>query len=65
MSKITRQSKIGELYATTVGHDALEKVLMQLNIPTSAITNPVVSNIKIEGLERNQEMDFSMPCLVW
>ena len=38
MSKITRQSKIGELYATTVGHDALEKVLMQLNIPTSAIT---------------------------
>ena len=48
MNKITRQSKIGELYATTVGHDALEKVLMQLNVPTSAITNPIVSNIKVE-----------------
>ena len=52
MNKITKQSKIGELYNTTVGHDALEKVLLQLNIPTSAITNPVVSNIKIEGLEK-------------
>ena len=52
VNKITRQSKIGELYATTVGHDALEKVLMQLNIPTTAITNPIVSNIKVEGLEK-------------
>ena len=52
MSKITRQSKIGELYATTVGHDALEKVLMQLNVPTSVITNPIVSNIKVEHLEK-------------
>ena len=51
MNKITKQSKIGELYNTTVGHDALEKVLMQLNIPTSAITNQIDSNIKVEGLE--------------
>lgn len=50
--KLTKQSKIGELYKTTVGHDALEKVLLQLNIPTSAITNPIVSNIKIQGLEK-------------
>lgn len=48
-NKITKQSKIGELYHTTVGHDALEKVLLQLNIPTVAITNPIVSNIKVEG----------------
>ncbi|MBQ8519280.1 MAG: alpha-glucosidase [Agathobacter sp.] len=52
VNKITKQSKIGELYSTTVGHDALEKVLLQLNIPTTAITNPIVSNIKIEGLEK-------------
>ena len=59
MNKITKQSKIGELYNTTVGHDALEKVLMQLNIPTSAITNPIVSNIKVEGLEKVLGKKFS------
>ena len=33
-------------------NDALEKVLMQLNIPTAAITNPIVSNVKVESLEK-------------
>ena len=52
MEKLTRESKIGQLYANPVGHDALDKVLMQLNVPASAITNPLVSNIKLESLDK-------------
>ena len=31
--------EIGELYKNPVGHDALAKVLMQLNVPEKAIIN--------------------------
>ena len=49
-SKLTINSKIGELYATPVGHDTMAKVLMQLGISEKAITNPVVSNLKLKTL---------------
>ena len=52
MAELTKQSKIGELYQTPVGRDALDKVLLQLGVPASAVTNPIVSNIKLEGLEK-------------
>ena len=52
MEKLTRQSKIGELYNNPVGRDALDKVLLQLGVSASVITNPVVSNIKLESLEK-------------
>ena len=52
MEKLTRQSKIGELYANPVGRDALDKVLLQLGVPASAVTNPIVSNIKLESLDK-------------
>ena len=52
MGNLTKQSKIGELYNTPVGRDALDKVLMQIGVPSAAITNPIVSNIKLEGLEK-------------
>ena len=52
MANLTRQSKIGELYNTPVGRDALDKVLLQLGVPASAITNPIVSNIKLESLDK-------------
>ena len=47
---VTLNSKIGELYATPVGHDTIAKVLMQLGIPETAVTNPVVSNLKLKPL---------------
>lgn len=46
--KLTLDSKIGELYENPVGHDALAKVLMQLNVPEKAITNRAVSNLKLK-----------------
>ena len=52
MGKLTRQSKIGELYNNPVGRDALDKVLLQLGVPAGAVTNPIVSNIKLESLEK-------------
>jgi len=52
MAELTKQSKIGELYNTPVGRDALDKVLLQLGVPTGAVTNPIVSNIKLEGMEK-------------
>ena len=50
--KISLDSKIGDLYNTPVGHDALAKVLMQIGIPESAITNKVVSNMKLKHLAK-------------
>ena len=49
-SKVTLNSKIGELYASPIGHDTIGKVLMQLNVSDKVITNPLVSNIKLKTL---------------
>ncbi len=49
-NKLTIESRIGELYKTPVGHDTLAKVLLQLGIPEIAITNPVVSNLKLKSV---------------
>ena len=51
-NKLTKQNKVGELYNTPIGRDTIDKVLLQLGIPASAITNPMVSNIKLETLEK-------------
>ena len=48
MGNLTLESRVGDLYRTPVGHDALAKVLLQLNIPEWAITNGVVSGLKLK-----------------
>ncbi len=53
--KLTRDNKVIELYNTPIGHDTIDKVLLQLGIPTSAITNPVVANVKLGTLEKMVE----------
>lgn len=50
--KLTRQNKIAELYNNPIGHDAIEKVLLQLGISEKWITNPIVSNVRLKTLER-------------
>ena len=50
--KLTLDSKIGDLYNNPVGHDALAKVLMQLNVPEKAITNRMVSNLKLKTVSK-------------
>ena len=48
MGELTLESRVGDLYRTPVGHDALAKVLLQLNIPEWAITNGLVSGLKLK-----------------
>ena len=50
--KLTKENKMIELYHTPIGHDTIDKVLLQLGIPTVAITNPVVANIKLSTVEK-------------
>jgi len=50
--KLSLESKIGDLYNSPVGHDALAKVLLQIGIPEKVITNKVVSNMKLKYLAK-------------
>ncbi len=47
---LTLDSRVGDLYKTPVGHDALAKLLLQLGIKEWAITNGVVSSLKLKTL---------------
>ena len=48
--KLSMNSKIKDLYASPIGHDALYKVLLQLNLPETVILNPIVGNLKLSTL---------------
>ena len=48
--ELTLNSKVGELYATPVGHDTIAKVLLQLGLSEKVITNGLVSNLKLKTL---------------
>lgn len=50
MKKLTLESKIGELYKSPIGHDALAKVLLQLGVSEKVLTNPIVSNLKLKTI---------------
>lgn len=45
--KLTMESKIGELYASPIGHDAIYKVLLQLGISEKVIQNPMIANLRL------------------
>lgn len=50
LQKVSMDSKIGELYATPIGHDTIYKVLLQLGLSEKMILNPVVANLKLRTL---------------
>ena len=39
---LTRDSRIGEIYATPIGHDIIHTLLLQTGLPEKAVANPVV-----------------------
>ena len=49
-NKLTLDSRLGELYASPVGHDALSKVLMQLGLDEKLLKSPLVANLKLKKL---------------
>lgn len=46
--KITMKSRLKEVYAHPVGHDALKKILLQLGLPERALTNPAVGSLSLQ-----------------
>ena len=46
--KLSKDNKIIELYNTPIGHDTIDKVLMQLGLSSKLITNPIIGNIKLK-----------------
>ncbi len=50
--KLTLNSRLGEAYATPVGHDAIGKVLMQLGLSEKWITNPLVGSLKLSTIAK-------------
>lgn len=48
--KLTLASRVRDLYANPVGHDALAKVLMQLGLSEAVIKNPVVGGMTLRRL---------------
>ncbi len=46
---LTVNNTIGELYRTPIGKDLADRILLQLGLPESTITNPIVSHMKIRA----------------
>lgn len=47
MKPLTYDSTVRDLWRSPVGHDALARVLLQLGLPESVLTNPVVAKMKL------------------
>ncbi len=52
MKKLTMQSKLKDVYATAIGHDIINKLLMQMGKTESIITNPIVGNLSLKIVAR-------------
>ncbi len=49
--KYSLDSSVGQLYQHSAGRDALDKILMQLDLPQKFVTNPVVRNLRLGALK--------------
>lgn len=47
-----QNSKLKEIYESPVGKDILNKLLLQLNLSSSALTNPLIGNLKVKALKK-------------
>ncbi len=53
--QLTMQSRVKDVLKNPVGHDIIEKILMQLNLSRGMIANPVVGNLKLSMLVKPAE----------
>ena len=62
MGKITLNSKIKDFYATSLGRDLADKLLMQMGLPSGALTNPLVGNMTLKSVSKvaSKVMDESL-----
>lgn len=49
---LTRDSRIGEIYATPIGHDIIHTLLLQTGLPEKAVANPVVRRLSLRALQK-------------
>ena len=49
---LTRDSRIGEIYATPIGHDIIHTLLLQTGLPEKAVANPVVHRLSLRALQK-------------
>ncbi|MCL1800111.1 MAG: alpha-glucosidase, partial [Promicromonosporaceae bacterium] len=49
---ITLNSRLKDIYANPIGHDAVAKILLQIGAPSSLISNPIVANLKLGQVQR-------------
>ncbi|MBO4901462.1 MAG: alpha-glucosidase [Lachnospiraceae bacterium] len=49
---LTIHSKLKDVYASPIGKDILDKLLLQLNLPERVINNPAVSNMKLSAIRK-------------
>ena len=52
MPQISLDSTVRDLYETPVGHDVIEKVLLQMNLSEKWILNPIIGKRKIRTLSK-------------
>ena len=49
---LTRDNRIGEIYATPIGHDIIHTLLLQTGLPEKAVANPVVRRLSLRALQK-------------
>ena len=49
---LTRDSRIGEIYATPIGHDIIHTLLLQTGLSEKAVANPVVRRLSLRALQK-------------
>ncbi|MBQ1531133.1 MAG: hypothetical protein IIZ57_03210 [Solobacterium sp.] len=50
--EITMNSTLKEVYETSIGHDILARILLQLGVPETVLRNPVSGRLKLSGLAK-------------
>ncbi|NLW53522.1 MAG: hypothetical protein GXY99_01280, partial [Clostridiaceae bacterium] len=49
---INDKSRVKDVYATPIGRDVIDKILLQLDRSNRMITNPLVSNLRISTVKK-------------
>ena len=52
MMMITRDSTLKQIYETAVGHDALQKILLQAGLPDNLLSNPLSGKLRLKNIEK-------------
>jgi oligo-1,6-glucosidase len=52
VSILTKNNRIKDVYASPIGRDIIDRVLLQMNISKKAVTNPIVGNLKLKVLPK-------------